>query len=210
MSRLIVKNLPEKIKEEKLREVFSSTGGEITDLKLCFTNKGVFRKFGFVGFRSPEDANNALNQLNKTFINTSKIAVEICKDLGDDSAPRAWSKYSKDSSAFSRKSKEIKERKDRIKHLQEQQEEKPKKTKDKTKKKEKKVPKELEDLDADEGFQEFLELHGNAKNKRTWTDQNLAPQSAKEMDQDDIERQNKEVGHSRCSVLYFLLKSRVA
>ena len=190
MSRLIVKNLPEKLKEEKFRDIFSNAGGEITDLKLCFTRKGVFRKFGFVGYKNQEDAKNALNQLNKTFINTSKISVELCKDLGDETAPRAWSKYSKDSSAFSRKSKEIKERKDRIKQLQQQKQEPNIPSNDKTKKKaekNKKVPKELEDLEADEGFQEFLEVHGN-NNKRTWTDQTLIPESAKELDYDISEK----------------------
>ena len=138
MSRLIVKNLPEKIKEEKFREIFSSAGGEITDLKLCFTRKGIFRKFGFVGYKNEIDAKNALNQLDKTFINTNKISIEICKDLGDDTAPRAWSKYSKDSSAHSRKTKEIQERKDRIKKLQESTE-KPKVDDKKKKGKKKKV-----------------------------------------------------------------------
>lgn len=193
MSRLIVKNLPEKLKEEKFREIFSSTGGEITDLKLCFTRKGVFRKFGFVGYKDKGDAENALNQLNKTFINTSKISVEVCKDLGDDTGPRAWSKYSKDSSAFSRKGKEIQERKDRIKLLQQQkQSSEPLKNSKKKVGKNKKIPKELEDLEDDEGFQEFLEVHGN-NNKRTWTDQNLVPESAKELLDHDISEKPTEV-----------------
>ena len=193
MSRLIVKNLPEKLKEEKFREIFSSTGGEITDLKLCFTRKGVFRKFGFVGYKDKGDAENALNQLNKTFINTSKISVEVCKDLGDDTGPRAWSKYSKDSSAFSRKGKEIQERKDRIKLLQQQkQSSEPLKNSKKKVGKNKKIPKELEDLEDDEGFQEFLEVHGN-NNKRTWTDQNLVPESAKELLDHDISEKPVEV-----------------
>jgi len=180
MSRLIVKNLPEKIKEEKFREIFSSAG-QITDLKLCFTRKGIFRKFGFVGYQNETDAKNALNQLDKTFINTNKISIEICKDLGDDTAPRAWSKYSKDSSAHSRKTKEIQERKDRIKKLQES-EEKPKLDEKKKKGNNKKVLKQLEDVEEDEGFQEFLEVHGGSKNK-TWTDQTVAPYSAKEVEQ---------------------------
>ena len=193
MSRLIVKNLPEKLKEEKFREIFSSTGGEITDLKLCFTRKGVFRKFGFVGYKDKGAAETALNQLNKTFINTSSISVEVCKDLGDDTGPRAWSKYSKDSSAFSRKGKEIQERKDRIKLLQQQkQSSEPLKNSKKKVGKNKKIPKELEDLEDDEGFQEFLEVHRN-NNKRTWTDQNLVPESAKELLDHDISEKPTEV-----------------
>lgn len=41
--------------------------------------------------------------------------------------------------------------------------------------------KQLEDVEEDEGFQEFLEVHGGSKNK-TWTDQTVAPNSAKEVE----------------------------
>ena len=42
--------------------------------------------------------------------------------------------------------------------------------------------KELEDVEEDEGFQEFLEVHGGSKSK-TWADQTVAPSSAKEVEQ---------------------------
>ena len=177
MSRLIVKNLPEKIKEEKFREIFSSVGGEITDLKLCFTKKGVFRKFGFVGYKTEEAAKKALDHLNKTFINTSKIAVEMCKDFGDSNSQRAWSKYSKDSSAHLRKEKEVKERKERIKKLQAS----PEKVVDnkQTKQKKKKGLKELEDVEGDEEFKEFLAVHSGSN--QIWTNETMAPDTSKEV-----------------------------
>jgi len=178
MSRLIVKNLPDKLKEEKLREIFTSAGGEITDLKLCFTRKGVFRKFGFVGYKTEEEAQRTLNMLNQTFIKTSKILVEVCNDFGDNEAPRAWSKYAKESSANMRKGKEIQERKDRIKQLQ-QSKLPAEGTKKNKKLKEKRTLKELEDVEGDEGFQEFLAVH--SKSKQTWTDQTLVPDTAKEV-----------------------------
>merc|ERR1711964_333406 len=126
MSRLIVKNLPNKIKEQRIQDIFSSQGGEITDVKLCYTKAGVFRKFGFVGFREPSHAEQARKYLDKTFIDTSKISVSICKALGDQTVPRPWSKYSENSSAFSRKAKESQERKERILQLQDKKERKKK------------------------------------------------------------------------------------
>ena len=41
--RLIVKNLPKSINEEKLREKFSCRGGQVTDVQLKYTKEGVFR-----------------------------------------------------------------------------------------------------------------------------------------------------------------------
>ena len=187
MSRLIVKNLPEKIKEEKFREIFSSVGGEITDLKLCFTKKGVFRKFGFVGYKTEEAAKDALSHLDKTFINTNKISVEICKDFGDNNAPRAWSKYSKDSSAHHRKEKEIQERKERIKKLQEPT----KKDVNEKQKTKKKGPKELEDVEDDAGFQEFLAIH-TGKNQ-LWTNETLAPETSKEISKETNVKKKEKV-----------------
>ena len=105
MSRLIVKNLPNKIKEERLRDIFSAQGGEITDVKLCYTRKGVFRKFGFIGYKQAEEASKVIEFLNDTFIDTSKISVQLCKALGDQTVSRPWSKHSEGSSAFSKKGK---------------------------------------------------------------------------------------------------------
>lgn len=170
MSRLIIKNLPEKIKESRLREIFSSKGGQITDVKLCFTKRGVFRKFAFIGYTNEGDAAKALNFFNKSFIDTSKIQVDVCKDLGDQSVPRPWSKYAKGSSAFSRKSNEIEDRKSRIKNLQEKESSKKKKTKKKVNAPET----ELQDVKDDPEFQEFLALHSNKLVKQTWTNENEA------------------------------------
>ena len=80
MSRLIIKNLPKSIKEERLRSIFS-VKGEITDLRLVYTKDGKFRRFGFVGFKDEIAATKVLNYFNNTFIDTSKIQVEIAKDL---------------------------------------------------------------------------------------------------------------------------------
>jgi multiple RNA-binding domain-containing protein 1 len=106
MSRLIVKNLPKRVTEAKLREAFSARGGDITDVQLKYTKDGVFRHFGFVGFHSEEDARLAQKYLDGTYIGASKVSVQICADLGSVEKPRAWSKYSVDSSRSIVKPKE--------------------------------------------------------------------------------------------------------
>lgn len=101
MSRLIVKNLPNgvsypseshhpgkensawgtwkracfvQMKEERFKSMFAAFG-TVTDCSLKFTKDGKFRKFGFVGFRSEEEANRALKHLNKSFVDTSRVTV---------------------------------------------------------------------------------------------------------------------------------------
>lgn len=49
--------------------------GTVTDCSLKFTKDGKFRKFGFVGFISEEEANRALKHLNKSFVDTSRVTV---------------------------------------------------------------------------------------------------------------------------------------
>ncbi|KAL7986775.1 hypothetical protein Chor_013058, partial [Crotalus horridus] len=72
MSRLIVKNLPNGIKEERFRHLFAAFG-TLTDCCLKFTKDGKFRKFGFIGFQSEEDAKTAQSHFNKSFIDTSRV-----------------------------------------------------------------------------------------------------------------------------------------
>ncbi|KAM9392110.1 putative RNA-binding protein 19 isoform 2-T2 [Pholidichthys leucotaenia] len=92
MSRLIVKNLPNGMKEERFRSMFAAFG-TITDCSLKFTKDGKFRKFGFVGFKSEEDADRALKHFNKSFVDTSRVTVEMCKAFGDPTKARPWSKH---------------------------------------------------------------------------------------------------------------------
>ena len=80
MSRLIVKNLPFSITENKLRTLFSKHG-TVTDLQLKFKD-GKFRGFAFVGFLSEDEASGATNFLNGTFVGAAKIKVESCTELG--------------------------------------------------------------------------------------------------------------------------------
>lgn len=64
------------IKEEKLRSMFGSVG-TLTDCSLKYTKEGVFRNFAFIGYTSETEADQAINQYNKTFINACRIYVRL-------------------------------------------------------------------------------------------------------------------------------------
>ncbi|OMJ26405.1 Multiple RNA-binding domain-containing protein 1 [Smittium culicis] len=93
-SRIIVKNLPKRYSEERMKSHFSEKG-TVTDVKIMKTLQGDSRKFGFVGFKSEKEAKTAMKYFNGTFIDTSKIIVEMAKPIGDPQIPRAWSAYTK-------------------------------------------------------------------------------------------------------------------
>ena len=100
-SRVIVKNLPKKTKESQFRDMFSECG-EVTDCKLMVSEEGTFRRFGFIGYASKQQAETAVKRFHNTFIKATKIQVELAKPYGDESIARPWSKYSKGSSAYAR------------------------------------------------------------------------------------------------------------
>ena len=162
MSRLIVKNLPKNITEDRMKTIFGEMG-QITDLKLKFTKRGVFRRFAFVGFKTHTEAERALKQFNDTFIDTSKIQVDICKDLGDETAPRPWSKYSEKSSAFQKKAQKEERRKRELEGKTDDG-----KSEEVVKKK-KKGSDVLAELENDSSFKEFLEVHKSGSQKNIWS-----------------------------------------
>lgn len=75
-SRIIVKGLPKKCSDEKFREHFSKIA-EVTDASLKFTKEGKFRQFGFIGYKTEEDAQKAIQYFNNTFMDASKMVVSI-------------------------------------------------------------------------------------------------------------------------------------
>ncbi len=171
MSRLIVKNLPKDITKENLADIFGSHG-ELTDVRLCKTKSGEFRKLAFVGFKTEEQGANALNYLHKTYIKTSKIHVETAKNIGDETVPRPWSKHSTKSSAFVRFAKEKRERKQRIKELQEGKVSKTDGNRRPVEEVKEKKRNELE-LPEEEEFSEFLKAHEKKSVKKTWTNETM-------------------------------------
>ncbi|XP_066520410.1 probable RNA-binding protein 19 [Hoplias malabaricus] len=177
MSRIIVKNLPNGMKEDRFHKMFAAFG-TLTDCGLKYTKNGKFRKFGFVGFKSEEDAQKALNHYNKSFVDTSRVTVELCTDLGDPNKCRPWSKHSRQP-----------EKPKETKNEQKQQESK----KDEKKGKKGKNPVALlGELEDDPGFQEFVAVHKNRTQVPTWANDSVeAAVVAKEKSKKQVKKKEK-------------------
>lgn len=77
-SRIFVKGLPPSITEADFKKHFSSSGREVTDARL-FAN----RRIGYIGYKTPEDAQKAVKYFNKTFVRMSRIGVEVARPFGE-------------------------------------------------------------------------------------------------------------------------------
>jgi len=84
MSRLMVKNLPAYVTPVQLRQHFEQKGcppGTLTDVQVAFKPDGTSRRFGFVGYKTDEEASAAKNWFDKTFIDSTRIhvtPVDVC------------------------------------------------------------------------------------------------------------------------------------
>ncbi|MBZ3889401.1 putative RNA-binding protein 19 [Sciurus carolinensis] len=63
------------MKEERFRQLLSAFG-ILTDCSLKFTKDGKFHKFGFISFKSEEEAQTTLSHFKKSFIDSSWITDE--------------------------------------------------------------------------------------------------------------------------------------
>ena len=81
-SRIFVKNIPSTITEKEFKNHFSANGREITDVKIL-----PHRRIGYVGYKSPDVAENAVKYFNRTFIRMSRVAVELAKPVSSASPP---------------------------------------------------------------------------------------------------------------------------
>ncbi|KAI0321148.1 hypothetical protein OF83DRAFT_381854 [Amylostereum chailletii] len=75
MSRLIVKNLPAYVTQDRLQQHFSQAKapvGTITDIKVALKRDGSSRRFGFVGYKTGEEAVQAQQWFDKTFIDLTR------------------------------------------------------------------------------------------------------------------------------------------
>lgn len=162
--------------EDKIREIFREKGS-ITDIQLKYTKDGKFRQFGFVGYEKEESAQEAVDYFNNTFINTSKVTVELCAALGDEAKPKSWSKYAKDSETF-RKTNEVKvEQPKVILNVVE-------------KKKGNKIEEIIGDHKNDPQFLEFMKSH--SKDNAVW-DNDLAIENInKELDDENNDDYNEQ------------------
>ncbi|KAL0979326.1 hypothetical protein UPYG_G00183680 [Umbra pygmaea] len=163
MSRLIVKNLPNGMKEERFRGMFAAFG-TLTDCSLKNTKDGKFRKFGFVGFKSEEDAEKAQKHFNKSFVDTSRVMVEICKSFGDPSKARAWSKHTRGPATAQVENK-------------------------KEEKKKKAIP--IIPCMDEEGFQEFVSVHQKRAQAPTWANDTLPTAAAPDVGQKKAQEKKK-------------------
>lgn len=89
MSRVIVKGIPSYYDETKLRDHFAEKG-VVTDVKLKRKNNGESRRFAFIGYKEIKDAEDAVKFFNGSFIDTSRITVELAKSFNDPNVPVSW------------------------------------------------------------------------------------------------------------------------
>ncbi|KFZ63138.1 putative RNA-binding protein 19, partial [Podiceps cristatus] len=146
------------------RKLFAAFG-TLTDCCLKFTKDGKFRKFGFIGYKSEDEAQTALNHFNRSFIDTSRVTVELCKSFGDPSKPKAWSKHSQKAPASEKQTEEP------VARVAPVSTKKDKKKKDPTE--------SLKELEKDKTFQEFLVVHQKRSQVATWANDTLAEEPKK-------------------------------
>ncbi|KAI7898836.1 uncharacterized protein BX663DRAFT_538350 [Cokeromyces recurvatus] len=178
MSRIIVKNLPKLLSEEKFREHFAKKG-EVTDAKLMKTSRGASRRFGFIGYKTEAAAEAAIAYFNNTFINTSKITVEKAIAYGSETLPRPWSKYSEGSSAHNRLTGTTKKEEFKVEETDAFQEKK------------RQEQDFIDKLNADKNdpkLKEYLDVMTSRSKSKTWAndDSAIAEQKKKEEEEENI------------------------
>jgi multiple RNA-binding domain-containing protein 1 len=80
MSRLIIKNLPPYITTERLQQHFNQADappGTLTDVKVANKRDGTSRRFGFIGYKTNDEAVKAQAWFDKTFIDSARVRVEV-------------------------------------------------------------------------------------------------------------------------------------
>ncbi|RXW17359.1 hypothetical protein EST38_g8495 [Candolleomyces aberdarensis] len=90
-TRLIVKNLPDYVTPDRLRQHFQQKGSPactLTDAKVSLKRDGTSRRFGFVGFKTSQEAQKAREWFDKTFIDSTRISVGVVEEKGHEPSPR--------------------------------------------------------------------------------------------------------------------------
>ncbi|BFZ64076.1 Multiple RNA-binding domain-containing protein 1 [Saitoella coloradoensis] len=99
-TRIIVKNLPQRLSQDGFAKHFS-THGEVTDVRLVTNKKtGQSRRFGFIGYKTAKDAEEAIKWWNNTFVGMSKVEVSWARESGDADMPKAWSAHTPGTTAY--------------------------------------------------------------------------------------------------------------
>lgn len=109
------------IDEEKLKKHFE-TQAPVTDVKLMKTRSGKSRRFGFLGFKSDDDASKAVKYFNGSFINTARISVEVAQTFGEGStAPISFKEKKRLAEAREKELKRKREEADEAKRKKQKQ-----------------------------------------------------------------------------------------
>lgn len=154
MSRVIVKGLPTYYTEEKLRDHFSKKG-YVTDVKLKRKNNGESRRFAFIGYKDIADAENAVKFFNGSFIDTSKIIVELAKSFSDPNVPVSWKERRKERDELLQRTEE------RLQQMEEA-------ANRRKAKKQKKVNHLNDKIENNSNLKEFVEAMKPAAQSRSW------------------------------------------
>lgn len=155
MSRLIVRGLPIYTTEDKLKEHFQKQGN-VTDVKLMKKRNGESRRFAFIGYKSNEEADSAVVFFNNSFIDTSRISVEVAKTFADPTVPMSARDQRK------LQYEKLRAREDRLKEEEERRQLKKQKTKSR-------IDQQIEN---DPKLKEFLAVVGPGG--KSWANDSLA------------------------------------
>jgi multiple RNA-binding domain-containing protein 1 len=68
--------------ENSLRDIFNQKG-EVTDVRIQKTKSGKSREFAFIGYRTEQQAIDAQRYFNNTFLQTSRVTVDLAKSIHD-------------------------------------------------------------------------------------------------------------------------------
>ncbi|KAK2460406.1 hypothetical protein APHAL10511_007571 [Amanita phalloides] len=91
MSRLLIKNLPSYVTHARLKEHFEQKkgpGGTLTDVKVAHKRDGTSRRFGFIGYKTEQEAKAAKEWFDHTFLDSSRISVTIVEGVKGAPPPR--------------------------------------------------------------------------------------------------------------------------
>jgi multiple RNA-binding domain-containing protein 1 len=77
---LVVWNLPKYLTEQRFKEHFEQKG-QVTDVKIVKTKDGRSRQFGFIGYKTEQQAKAAKKHFDQTYFDTRKIIVEMAKPV---------------------------------------------------------------------------------------------------------------------------------
>ena len=93
--RLFVGNLPYRVEENDLQDLFSQAGSVESVLVMRDAETGRARGFAFVEMSSEQDAQNAASQFHEFPLDGRKLTVNEARpmpDRRDNSSPRRWQK----------------------------------------------------------------------------------------------------------------------